>query len=502
VTDASAVDIYRILLEAKQRAFNEPEWFLRNILHQDPDPWQISGIEALADVHRFLKGNPTVVNHEGLNRITVRSCHGPGKTHWLAQIMHWATFCFYVKVVCTAPKEKQLKTRLWPRFRKILRDADPHYKDLFTVNATDITIGKDEDWGCVAETASDPENMAGYHDEPQFFLVDEASARVLDPMFPVIEGALTTPGSTLVTIGNPTRMEGEFWAAHNKANVKKLYFQMHIKPEDSRFVDHKWTENMRSKYGANSPVFMVRALGEFAAFDEALLVHPEYVDDMLGAECVPDGSYPILKVSVDVADGGADATIITVAEHYQSRIIVKRQLHFYFPAKESPILAGKKAIELFDVYHGNPKNGDVIIPDANGVGAGTAGYIMDQKYPCIPFVGGERANDPVRFRNKRTECSILTAEKIIDGSLVVEDGAIDDEEEFRAHVLSIKRNLASEKLDDIEPKEKIRKAGLPSPDRWDSLMMQMIGKSSNIMDVYYEPEVVGRLESETYGGLI
>lgn len=509
--NTAAVDIYAVLLAAKRKAMFEPEWFLREILHQDPDPWQIQGLEAVADVQRYLRGMPTVVNHEGLSRITIRSLHGPGKTHFLGFIMHWATFCFYIKLVCTAPKEKQLKTRLWPRFRKILNEADSNYKQQFLVNATDIVINGDPDWGCVAETASDPDNLSGYHDDPQFFLVDEASAKRLEPMFPAIEGALSTVGSTLVMIGNPTRMDGEFYNSHNKVNVKKLYFQMHIKAEDSRFVDAKWVKAMREKYGIESPIYLVRAKGEFASFDEAILVHPELIEEALNSDWSPDGSHPILKISIDVADGGADSTVITVCKHFQSFIVLLKQQAFWFEAKRAPILAAKKAIEFFEAFDGDTKNGDVFIPDANGVGSGTAGYLMEQVdevtgeayYNVIPFVGGQKANNPVRFRNKRVECSILLQEKLADHTFLIAEGAVDDEEELRAHWLSIKRNDKSEKLDDIEPKRKIKEALLPSPDRWDSTMQQMVGKSSTSMIPTIIPEVFGEMESTgDDGGLI
>jgi hypothetical protein len=59
-----------------------------------------------------------------------------------------------------------------------------------------------------------------------------------------------------------------------------------------------------------------------------------------------------------------------------------------------------------------------------------------------------------------------------EGRVHITEGAIDDEEEFRAHMLSIKRNVANERIDDLETKDKIKQAGLPSPDRSDSGAMQ------------------------------
>ena len=55
-----------------------------------------------------------------------------------------------------------------------------------------------------------------------------------------------------------------------------------------------------------------------------------------------------------------------------------KQQAFWFEAKRAPILAAKKAIEFFEAFDGDTRNGDVFIPDANGVGSGTAGHLMEQ----------------------------------------------------------------------------------------------------------------------------
>jgi hypothetical protein len=482
------------LKDAKVLSLQDPEWFFHNILNEHPDPWQLIGIEAVADVHRFLRGEPTKVNHKGLNRITVTSCHGPGKTHFLAQIMHWWNWVFYGLVVCTAPKEGQLKTRLWPRYRKILRGAIPEYSDLIQVTALGVSVadyvdGKlvwDEDWGCVAETASDPENMAGYHDTPQLILVDEASGKRLDPMFPVLEGTLTTEGSCLVQIGNPTRSTGEFFDAHNKAIVKKLFFDMHIVPNvrkkelslqspsnnvyGSDRVDEKWLLNMEQKYGKDSPVVKVRAYGLFADMEENQIIALAWLEDAKDIEEVSDGSLPRLKLSCDVADGGLDFSCITVSREYDSFTQLIGQWKYNFPSSESPILVAKKAIEIFKMYGGD-KDSDVIVVDSIGVGAGTAGYLIDKQYKVKAHKGGSTVGvNTKRFRNQRTMayCSFRDAHR--DSKVRYSPGFTDDWDEYVSQVCSIK-SAGTERVDDIETKKSLTDRGIKSPDRADSASM-------------------------------
>ena len=467
--------IIPVFSDAIKKAEEDPEWFYSDILGFKPLQWQVEGTHAVFDVRRKVLGKPTFINHDGLPRITARSCHGTGKTQWLAMLIHIWNFTTYGKIACTAPKEAQLLRRLIPRYRRAMRDAIFEYRKIIEVLGREIRFLDDPDWGAVMETASDPDNLAGYHDTPQLFLIDEASARRLDSMFPVIEGALTTPGSVSVEIGNPTRLEGEFYNHHCKKGVKELYHKMHIKQADApELITKEWVDIMIAKYGENSPVVKIRALGEFAAFDDYLLIQPEYIEEALDniEDSMGDGSLPKIRVSVDVADGGSDSTVITVCKIYETYMVVLKQAQFYFPASESPILAATTAMDMFEGFGGCVRNGDDFVVDSIGVGSGTAGKLMELKQNVVTYKGGESSDDTSRWRNRRVQSYIAMYEAFRDGRIKIVPDAIDDEEEFRAHLLSVKRRVSNERVDDLEPKERIKQDGLPSPDRADSLVMQ------------------------------
>lgn len=492
-----AVQHAEVMRLAAERAIADPQWFYTNILHFPAQDWQVEATHAVFDVRRFARGERTVVNHDGLPRVTLRSCHGPGKTQFLGMLSHIWNFTTPGKIAVTAPKEAQLTRRYLPRYRKCLSKAEPSYRQLVEVLGKEIRFLGDPDWGVVLETASDPENLAGYHDTPQLFLVDEASARRLEAMFPVIEGALTTPGSVVVEIGNPTRTEGEFYNHHMHPQVSKLYYKMHIKPEDApQLIARSWIDAMIQKYGRESPITKIRAFGEFAAFDEYLLIQPEYIEDALDTEEESDGSHPFLRVSIDVADGGTDSTVITVARHYDTFMQVLKQQQFYFKPSVAPLEAYRTAVRMFEGFGGN-KADDVFVVDGLGVGAGTAGKLIEDGYNVTVFKGSQRSSDPERWRNKRVQTYMALYEQFRDGKIRITPGAVDDEEELRAHLLSIKR--AQSERDDIEPKSKIKRDGLPSPDRGDSLMMQCIGK---VLDYGSSDDdemiILGTLESEGY----
>ena len=491
MTTPLAAQVADLVQSARDRALSEPAWFFEHILGVTPLPWQTRATQAVLDVRRAPESR--VVNVQGLPRVTIRSCHGTGKTQFLAMLAHLWNFTTYGLIACTAPKEAQLRHRLWPRYRKVLSTAQDWYKQGISVNNTSITLFGDDNWGMVAETASDPDNLAGYHDTPQLFLVDEASARRLDPMYPVIEGALTTPGSVVVEIGNPTRTDGEFWSHHCKRGVKDLYYRMHVQAKDApQFISEDWINTMRLKYGEDSPVFKVRVLGEFAALDEYQLLPMDWVDELLDGEIVDDGSLPRLRVTLDVADGGADSSVCTACRHYDSGVRIEKQRQYYFPQGKAVIEAAKAAARMFDSMGGDPANGDDIVVDAVGVGAGAVSWLIEQGYPVVRYVGGAASTNTKKWRNARVQCYMTLYEYMSKGNIEAAPGAIDDEEEFRSDLTSIRRRVGDERIDDLEPKDWFRKNGLPSPDRADSLAMQFTAQSPWSASVADGVHVVGR----------
>lgn len=473
---SSRAELPQLMARAARRAVDSPEWFCRAILRFNPLPWQIDALHAVFDVRRKAAGRPTRVNHEGRPRITIRSCHGTGKTQLLALLLHFWNFTTYGRVACTAPKQDQLLRRLLPRYRKILRGAAPEYASCIQVLGTEIICFGDRDWGAVMETASDPDNLAGYHETPQLFVIDEAGASRLDPMYPVIEGALTTPGSVVVEIGNPTRVEGGFYRHHYDAALAGLYYRIHVKYTDApSLISLAWVEAMRRIYGENSPIYKIRVLGEAASFDSAVLIPFEFFERALDTQREADGSVPKLRVSADIADGGVDMTVFTVALHYETFVKVVRQVGRNWEPSKSPVEAYRMAVTLFEAFGGRKETDDFVI-DAVGVGAGTAGLLIESGYNVIRHVGSEKGG---RYRNRRTANYMSLYKAYVEDTIVIAPGASDNSEILRKHVMSIKR-ASSDRGDDIETKDKLKSDGNPSPDYSDSLSMQFIDKSAEL----------------------
>lgn len=495
----AATSIKDQVFAAVNKARTEPVWFFREILNiktnkldkergqnWDLDPWQIELIESVADIWRFKQGIPTRYNHEGKNKITIRAMHGPGKTFGVAGIMHWFNFVFYGTIVCTAPKEKQLRTRLWPAFRKIRARAGKAYSSLIRVDSTKITWCGDEDWVAHAETASEPENLAGYHDEFILFIVDEASG-VKEEMFPAIEGAVSTGYiPIIILIGNPTRNQGTFHDSHQRATVAKNYYRIHVDLAKTNRVSKDWVKQMRDKYGEQSPVFQVRCLGNFAAEDKNQLISLDWLDNARNRDDEDKGEQWHLRISVDVSDGGEDETIIKVAKVYPetNRRHYLRMYRKSYPTSTAIDLGCDDVCRIADFFEFDESRGDDVTVDALGVGAGfVSGLVQGHphpdtkeivQFPTIAYKGGSSSDDPKLYRNRRVQSYIAYRDALIEDRVTYDENFCDDEdwEEFCAQMCSIRTKPGIEKMEDLVTKTEMVNQGIKSPDMADAGVMQ------------------------------
>lgn len=497
--------LFSAITNAINFAKTKPKEFFKEILGTDLDPWQVELIQAVLDIERFQKGEPTVVNHEGKNKITVRAMHGPGKTFGVAGVMHLFNFIYKGRIIATAPKEKQLITRLWPAFRKIKASSLEFYQGLTSVDTTKITWGGNPDWVALAETASQPENLAGYHDDYMMFIVEEASG-VDEALYPVIEGALST-GKIIVfiMISNPTKNTGTFYDSHNRDKVSKHYYRLHVSLDKTTRVGKDWVKQMEDKYGKNSPVVQVRCYGNFADDDENQLIALSWIERARADEYFSDGSIPRLRITIDVADGGIDESVITVAKMYDSFTVILKKYRYNFPTAESPVLCAEAAMQIAEDWEYSLTNGDDIVVDSLGVGSGTAGTIIKAgKYNVVVYKGGESSDDATEWRNRRTQSYMGLRDAYRDNTLIILDTVWDNEDDwddYLAQTCSIKSKPGAERVEDLMTKQEMIKKGIKSPDMTDGDAMIFATQQPVLgMSGPGKVEVIGKSVASTYDG--
>ena len=487
---------------------DEPTWFAREVLNlqakqgeatiaEDPerswelDQFQADILEAIADVWRKKQGKPTRINHDGKPFITVRSGHGPGKTFTAAIVAHWFNTAFPGRVLCTAPKLTQLRTRLWSAIRKIDARAEPWYQSTHIVNDTTVfwrrpakggKIEEDRNWCILAETATQPENLAGHHERFQLVIVEEATG-VPEALWPVVFGALSSGElQVLLMISNPTKITGTFAASHLQKREEENYFRYHVNLQNARRINRKWVAALERKYGKDSPIVAVRAHGEFPTADPDQLIAVEWIDRALNKEFAADGSQPHFRISIDVADGGENESVLTVGQHFQSTRRIRKQRAFNFPSSESPIRCADEGERAWREYGCAISNGDFFVVDSLGVGAGTAGELMRRGYPVVTYKGGESSADPTQWRNRRVQSYMVLRNDFRDGYICFDEdflestageASLKEADDFMAQLCSIKtKHAQGERVEDLMTKKEMSDNGIISPDRADSLAMQ------------------------------
>lgn len=491
------------------RVRREPVWFAREVLNLKPKPgektiaedpersweldqFQVEILEAVADVWRKKNGIPTRINHAGKPFITVRSGHGPGKTFTTATIAHWFNTAFPGRIVCTAPKLAQLHSRLWSAIRKIDNRAEPYYRTTHTINDTTVywkrlndenKLVDDRNWCILGETATQPENLAGHHEQYQLVIVEEATG-VVEALWPVVFGALSTGViQILVMISNPTKITGTFAASHLQKREEPNYFRYHVNLANARRINRTWVEAMERKYGKDSPIVAVRCHGEFPTNDPNQLFAVEWIDKALNKEYATDGSRGHYRVSIDVADGGENESVLTVGQHFQSVRRIRKQRAFNFPSSESPIRCADEGERAWKEYGCSTVNGDFFIVDSLGVGAGTAGELMRRGYPVVTYKGGESSSAPTLYRNRRVQSYLVARNDLRDGLVVFDEDFLEESggahdlkaaDEFMAQLCSVKtkNDVTGDRVEDLMTKKEMTDNGIASPDRADSFVMQ------------------------------
>lgn len=313
---ASQLDEAALAFLCYQRA---PVAFCREQLHVDPDPWQ-------ADVLQHLALQDTT-------EAWVSSGHGPGKTFTAALAILWAgcTWLEGVRIPCTAPKESTLLKKLWPEIYKVLSHAEPHIRELVSWQKTGITFRETPGQEAIPETAREPEGLAGHHEHRVLFVVEEATG-LREPFWPVIRGALSTEGSKLLAISNPTRNTGGFAMAFQNPTEGTRLFRIgwseggsttaptversstgaEVRSWVSDRQSARWAKSVAATYGEDSNVYRVRVEGKFPLAEDDTLVPPYLVWDAYGREPHPDDlALASVVWSGDIAGAGRDKTVLS-----------------------------------------------------------------------------------------------------------------------------------------------------------------------------------------------
>jgi hypothetical protein len=398
--------------------------------------------------------------------------HNSAMVSWM---MLWAvSTCADTRGVVTANTESQLRTKTWAELGKwyglfIARS-------LFTFTATALHIAEDpvreKSWrlDAIPWSKEKSEAFAGLHNQGKRLLVvfDEASA-IDDLIWEVTEGALTDANTEIIWLryGNPTKTSGAFfkrcsqpgkrWSAESgliEISDRRSNTYSRVDSRTVSFSNKKQIQTWINEYGEDSDFVRVRVKGEFPRAGFSNFISAELVFNarrrVVGLTAYQ--AYPKI-LSVDPARFGDDFSVITLRQgikvHYQIAL----------SGFDGVDLGGR----IFELVR-QEKTISCIVYDAIGNGADLDSTLrrMNGLPTLIPLQWGQPAKDDKAYSNQRAECWGRMREWL-------ETGQIPDNDDLAEELTALDYFYDAKFRIQLQAKKDLKKAGVKSPDRADSL---------------------------------
>lgn len=419
--------------------------------HKGPRAWQADIMGAIGE----HLSNPETRFMPCL--VAVASGHGIGKSALISMLVNWGMdTCEDCKVVITANTEPQLRTKTWPEISKWRRLSIT--KHWFKVTATAIAQGgsHEKSWRADAVTWSkeNTEAFAGLHNAGKRIIVifDEGSG-IDDKVWEVTEGALTDEGTEIIWVafGNPTRNSGRFRECFRKFKHRWITRQI-----DSRTVEgtnkaqiQKWVDD----YGEDSDFVKVRVRGIFPSMSAKQYISEADVDGAYGKHLrTNEYDWAPKILTLDPAWEGDDDLVIGLRQGLSFRILHTQ------PKNDNDVQVANLLARLEDEHQADA----VFIDGGYGTGIVSVGRTLGRDWQLVWF--GEKSIDPGCV-NKRAEMWQSVKKWLKEGGAIPADAVLRDELIGPETVPRLDGKLQ------IEPKDAMKRRGLPSPNKADALAL-------------------------------
>lgn len=451
-----------------------PEQFVEEVLGATPDDWQRA---VLRDYGASAPG------------VSIRSCHGPGKTTVLAWcILHQLVTRFPQKTVSTAPTKNQLEDALIAETKAWLSRLPEPLHPLFEAKSDRIELVASRAESFVSfrvARAETPEALQGVHAPWVLIIPDEASG-VPEPVFEAAAGSMAGANRTTIMAGNPTRTAGTFFDSHHRtSHLWKTYHiygdpkmrntYQHPNSYYSARVPESFVKMMAARYGEESNAYRVRVLGEFPRSDLDTVIPYELVASAKEREIAMIRGAMVREVwGLDVAWKGDDRSALCKRRGK----VVPEPVRVWRDMEAMQLVGAVKA--EWDARPDDDKPVQINV-DAINYGEGVASRLRELGLPAVSInVAETPALTGDRYQNLRTELAYQAREWLAarDCSLP-EDEKLPEDQNLTADLVSIKYEIVESngKLQ-LEPKKRMKSRGLKSPDLADAFFLTFAGNAS------------------------
>lgn len=435
---------------------DDPVGFVRDILRTKPDPWQEKFLKAIQENHR---------------RISVRSGHGVGKSTAASWAMlHYFLTRYPVKVVVTAPTSAQLFDAMFAELKRWVNELPDILKTLVEVKSDRVELKAAPSEAFISartSRAETPEALQGIHADNVLLVADEASG-VPESVFEAASGSMSGHTATTLLLGNPTRNTGLFYDTHNR--LKGEWKTFHVSCVDSPRVSEAFINEMKLRYGEDSPAYHVRVLGNFPPREEDTVIPVELIESAMHRE-IKISDTAIGVWGLDVARMGSDSSALAkrrgpVVEEIQTwKSLDLMQLTGAVVAEYESLPPSKQPAE--------------ILVDSIGLGAGVLDRLRELGLPARGINVAESPAMKGTYANLRAE--LWFKAKAWLGN---RDVKIPNDEQLFAELAAPRYTFTSSGKMQVESKENMKKRGLGSPDKADALCLCLATDVSTAMHGY------------------
>lgn len=458
---------------------DKPVDFFRQVLGVEPWHRQVDIINAVRDYRR----------------VAVRSGHKISKSHTAAGIALWF-YCSFpdARVIMSSTTARQVDQILWRELR-IMRARSGRCTECKAKDPEAILIPKpcphstliEGEQGDLARTglkapdfreivgftAREAEAVAGISGSNLLYILDEASG-IEEVIYEAIAGNMAG-GGRVVLFGNPTKNEGEFYAAfHDK---KHLYHCITVSSEETPNVTtgrivipglatREWIDEKKDEWGEDSPLYKIRILGQHATHEEGRIfsVHMIELAEQRW-EQTPEAGRLFIGIDPAGESGIGDETIMC-----PRRGLKQLAIQGYRGASSDMLVTHvTRMITALRL----PREVPVVVVDAEGpIGIKLCRLLAEylDQYPdafeLVRVYASHRATrQPNAYERVRDELAANLESWFRDGGAIIEDTRLAAELHSFEWIEQVNGRLK------CTPKDTIRKQLQRSPDRYDALAL-------------------------------
>lgn len=412
-------------------------------------------------------------------RVAVKSCHASSKTFTAGDIVNWAVAGGNM-VVTTAPTATQVEKIMWPEIRNAYANALHPLGGRCLL--TQMEIGEGSALGISTDQAV---RLQGFHARPgKFLLVIADEGPGLRPeLWSAIEGAASGGDVRILVLGNPTIASGPYFEMFNDPAFKHFTIdafdtpnlqgitlsQLLALPEHDLdnnvrpyLISRRWVKERYDTWGVNDPDWQSRVRGEFPDQSEDALIARSKILAAHERIVTTVEAWPI-DAGLDVAGPGDNETYLTVR---QGPCILHEWGTTEGDTQRLLFLIG----EQLRAY---PTTRAVCV-DVAGMGWHLAGslrmHLAQQAAGRLPIIlpvnVGSASTNPQRYVNLKAELAWGMRMRFDAG-----DVAGRMTELTRSQLGAVRWGLTARGKIEIESKEDLAARGVPSPDRFEAMML-------------------------------